>query len=43
MTRTDRYANVFVDVSWGVETHKKSATTTSGAVLEIKWRSRSCN
>ena len=43
MRRTDRYANVVVDVMWGVETHKKSVTTTSGAVLEIKWRNRSCS
>ena len=43
MTRTDRYANVVVEVMWGVETHKKSVTTTTGAVLEIKWRNRSCN
>jgi len=43
MVRTDRYANVEVHVMWNVETHKKSVRTTSGAVLEIKWRSRSCS
>jgi hypothetical protein len=43
MVKSDRYANVDVDVMWSVETHKKSVTTTSGAVLKIKWRNRSCS
>lgn len=43
MTRTDRYANVVVELMWGVKAYKKSVTTTTGAVLEIKWRNRSCN
>jgi hypothetical protein len=42
MQRTDTYANVVVSVMWSVETHKKSATLTSSAVLKIKWRNRSC-
>jgi hypothetical protein len=43
MVKTDRYANVDVQTMWGVATHKKSVTTRSGAVLEIKWRNRSCS
>jgi hypothetical protein len=43
MVKSDRYANVDVDVMWSVETHKKSVTTTSGVVLKIKWRNRSCS
>ena len=43
MVKSDRYANVDVDVMWSVETHKKSVTITSGAVFKIKWRNRSCS
>ena len=43
MQRTDTYANIVVSVMWSVENHKKSVTTTSGAVLKIKWRNRSCS
>jgi hypothetical protein len=42
LVKNDRYANLDVDEMWSVETHKKSVTTTSGAVLTIKWRNRSC-
>lgn len=43
MQRTDTYTNIVVSIMWSVENHKKSVTTTSGAVLKIKWRNRSCS
>jgi hypothetical protein len=43
MTRTDEYANVVVQVMWSVESQKKDVRITGPAVLEIKWRNRSCS
>ena len=43
MEKSDRYANVDVGTMWSVDAHKKSMTITSGAVLTIKWRNRSCS
>ena len=46
MEITDRYANVDVTTMWGVESnkkHKRSLTAITGAVIEIKWRNRSCS
>lgn len=42
MVQTDRYTNVVVNIMWSVETHRKRMTVTSGAVLTIEWRHRSC-
>ncbi len=41
--KIDRYANVTVEVIWNAKARGKTLTQVGPAVMEIKWRNRSCS